>query len=217
MWNWMIPSVKAAPKGNDDTNDRAGTPKRHETDQIIREAKEMCLEIVSTTTRILSTADAAFGPVFNTLLTAQTAILAASFLLSGNLTSAGEEGMLLQIMHILVRCSRQRNLVKGVTHMLLKTAEDQLAANQDGAVPAGGVSKAVVEQLSIIVKDLAWEKRDHLSFSSQYPNHVMVKEDPDVQLSQLLESWADLALDEGDQPVHASVDHGQEEGDRGRG
>jgi phenylpyruvate tautomerase PptA (4-oxalocrotonate tautomerase family) len=154
VWNGMIPPVKPAAEENDGSTERSGTGDHDEADEIVRIAKDMCLQIVSDTTRVLVAADAAFGPVFNTLLTAQTGIVAASFLLSGNLVSTREEDMLLQIMHILVRCSRQRNLVKGVTRMLLKTAETRFAANKDGAVSPGGVSEAVVEQLTEIVKDL---------------------------------------------------------------
>jgi hypothetical protein len=216
VWNWMIPSVKEAAEENAGSTERSGSGDHDEADEIVRIAKDTCLQIVSDTTRVLVAADAAFGPVFNTLLTAQTGILAASFLLSGNLISTREEDMLLQIMHILVRCSRQRNLVKGVTRMLLKTAETQFAANKDGAVSPGGVSEAVVEQLTEIVKDLAWEERDHLSFSSHYPNHIIVKEDPDVRLSQLLDDWAKLGLNEEGKPAQPSADHGQEEGGKGR-
>ncbi len=91
--------------------------------------------------------------------------------------------------------------------MLLKTEENQFAATVGGEVPPGGVSKALVELLTVIVKDLAWEERDHLTFSSQYPNHIKVKEDPDVQLSQLLETWASLQVHEEDPPADASDDH----------
>jgi hypothetical protein len=205
VWNGMIPPVKPAAEENDGSTERSGTGDHDEADEIVRIAKDMCLQIVSDTTRVLVAADAAFGPVFNTLLTAQTGIVAASFLLSGNLVSTREEDMLLQIMHILVRCSRQRNLVKGVTRMLLKTAETRFAANKDGAVSPGGVSEEVVEQLTEIVKDLAWEERDHLSFSSRYPNHVIVKEDPDVQLSQMLDNYAKLGLNEEGQPAQARL------------
>ena len=129
-------------------------------------------------------------------MTAQTAILAVSFLLSGNLDSAKEEDILLQVMRILVKCSRHRYLTKGVTQMLLKTAEDQFAADKGGKVSPGGVSGALVEQLTVIVKDLAWDEREYLSFSSRYPNYVKAKEEEDVGLSQLLENWASLQLQE---------------------
>ena len=208
----MMPSVKATSQATAEPGESPDSTVQDEADTVIREAREMCLEIVATTTRVLTAADASFGPIFNTLLTAQSGILAASFLLSGNLKSAEEEELLLQIMRILVRCSRQRNLVKGVTHMLLKTAEDQYAATQGGDVPPGGVSSAVVERLIVIVKDLAWEQQDHLSFSSQYPNHVTVKEDPDVQLSQFLETMANLQVQEDDPPDGA----GDDDADSGR-
>ena len=52
------------------------------------------------------------------------------------------------------------------------------------------MSKALLQGLTVVVKDLAWQDRDHLGFSSQYPNHIMVKEDPDsTDLSQLLDKW----------------------------
>lgn len=193
MWNWLIPSAQAAspkPLGPGETPPPE-TPTAGEVDKVIHKAKEMCLDIVTVTTEAIRASDAHYGPVFNTLMTPQTGILAASFLFSGNLNSRKEEEMLLELMGVLVRCSRQRNLVKGITHMLLKTAEDQVASAGGKVIP-GAVSPAILEELTVIVKDLAWESRDLLSFSSQYPNHIKVKDDPDAELSDLLEKWAGI-------------------------
>jgi hypothetical protein len=198
LWNWMIPSVSANAQQMRAPDNPAETADREEAERIIRIAKEMCLKLATVTTEILVAADASFGPIFNTLVTPQSGIVVVSFLLSGNLDSAQEEEMLLQIMRILVRCSRNRNLVKGVTHMLLKMAADQGMANSKDSesTPAGGVSQDLLNRLTFLVKDLAWEQCDHLSFSSQYPNHVNAKDDPNEELSGLLESWAELSLQE---------------------
>ncbi|EXJ68033.1 uncharacterized protein A1O5_08648 [Cladophialophora psammophila CBS 110553] len=227
MWNWTIPPPPSASKPNAEPEQRSATgtspdapiPGQDELDQIAREAKEMCMEIASVTVRIIRAFNASFGHRFFTVLTPQSGILAASFLLSGNLHSADEEELLLDIMRVLVRCSRQRQLVKGITHMLLKTAEDKVVAAGNGDTPPpGGVSKSLLEQLTVIVKDIAWEGQEHLTFSSKYPNHILVKEDPDTELSLLLEKWAHMGLDdeehdggEGSDDHNQSTDRGREE------
>ena len=192
----MIPSAPASSRPAGESPENVTTVEDERTQKIVREAKDKGLEIVSILTRILAATDASYGPVFNTVMTPQSGIVAVSFLLSGNLHSPREEDMLLEIMKILVRCSRQRNLVKGVTHMLLKTAVDQAPTGKDAETPAGGVSVALVDRLRTIVEDLAWEKSDYKSFSSQYPNQVKIKEDPELDLSHLLDKWANLAIQE---------------------
>ncbi|OAG41676.1 hypothetical protein AYO21_04140 [Fonsecaea monophora] len=205
LWNWTIPLPQSATKPNaEPTQDSAaaGTesatrrPSQDELAQVTRETKDMCLQITTVTIHIIQRAGSRYGPRFFTVLTPQSGILAASFLLSGNLDSVVEEELLLEIMRVLVGCSRQRQLVKGITHMLLKTAEDKVAAVGDGPAPPGGVSQALLEKLTVIVKDLAWAGHEHLTFSSKYPNHILIKEDPDTELSQLLEKWADMGLNE---------------------
>jgi hypothetical protein len=194
-WNWAAPpNPTSSPPKNTTSTDDPGSSENDGAATLSREARAKCLEIVSTTERILSAANARFGPVFNTLMMPQSGILAASFLLAGNIDSAREEHILLQIMGILVRCSRQRNLVKGVTHMLLKTSADQAAAHAGEETPPGGVSASLVERMTVVVEDLAWEEPDPRSFSSSYPNHVKVKGEPeeDVELSSMLEKWASL-------------------------
>ncbi|OAL21184.1 hypothetical protein AYO22_08147 [Fonsecaea multimorphosa] len=210
MWNWTIPPPLSASKPKTVPEQDSASANASETlssgqdelDQVTREAKDMCMPITRVTTRIIQRSDAIFGPRFFTVLTPQSGILAASFLLSGNLGSEVEEDLLLEIMRVLVRCSRQRQLVKGVTHMLLKTAEDKVAAAGDGPTPPGGVSQSLLEKLTVIVKDIAWEGQEHLTFSSKYPNHILIKEDPDTELSTLLEKWADMGLQDG---VHAGT------------
>lgn len=222
MWNWTIPPATAPQTTTEtDTNAQAPShpsppaPSREDLDRATAISKERCTDIVSRTVRIIQLSDSRFGPNQFSVLTPQSSILATSFLMSGNLTSPEAEEMLLQLMRILVQTSRKWQLLKGVTHMLLKTAEDKVAAatpaargSSQEAVAAGGgdgdgdgfVTKRLLEQLTVIVKDLAWEENDYLTFSSQYPNHILAKEDP-AALSDLLEQWADLALKEKDNPT----------------
>ncbi|OAP60583.1 hypothetical protein AYL99_05585 [Fonsecaea erecta] len=219
LWNWTIPPPPSASKPNNVPENDSATgksPGRDELDQITREAKEKCMQIVTVTIRIIQKSDAVYGPRFFTVLTPQSGILAASFLLSGNLNSEVEEELLLEVMRVLVGCSRQRQLVKGVTHMLLKTAEDKLAAAGDGPTPPGGVSKPLLEKLTVIVKDIAWAGQEHLTFSSKYPNHVLIKEDPDTELSSLLEKWADMGLHEEEHAEGAEASGDGQITDKGR-
>lgn len=207
MWNWTIPPPSPTPTPPTDVEAGASShegpphPVQTNLEEMTAKAKEECMEIASAVTRIIQEVDETYGPNFFSILTPQSGIVAASYLMSGNLTSEREEEMLLQIMRILVQCSRKWQLVRGVTRMLLKTAEDKsAAAEDDGVVPPGGISKSLLEAMTAVVQDLSWEEgRDHLTFSSRYPNHILVRNDaPETSLSDLLEKWADMALNEKD-------------------
>lgn len=167
-----------------------------------------CSQIVDTIVSIGRRFDDQYGPTYHSMLMPQSSIFCANFLLSGNLHSTHEEGLLLEIMKILVQSSKRWQLVKGVTHMLLKGAEEKvkgqsnpLAERDDDDeqpfVPAPGeLTREVFESMELIVKGMAWSPSDYLHFSSRYPNYLVAKEDPTVELSNMLEQWAQLALDE---------------------
>lgn len=165
-----------------------------------------CSQIVETIVSLGRRFDDQYGPTYHSMLTPQSSIFCANFLLSGNLYSAHEEGLLLQIMQILVQSSKRWQLVKGVTQMLLKGAEAKVKAqssplverdDEQPIVPAPGqITQEVFESMELIVRDMAWSPSDYLHFSSRYPNYLVAKEDPTVELSNMLEQWAQLALDE---------------------
>ncbi|EXJ77649.1 hypothetical protein A1O3_09877 [Capronia epimyces CBS 606.96] len=218
MWNWTIPPPSAARQhatASDveaEVTSEGKEPTAQQMDEIRRKCKDMCFELTANTTQLYQTWYDKFPQTYFSMLMPQTGSVAASFLLSGNLKSAHEEDMLLQIMRVLVRSSPRWQMVKGITQMLLKTAEEKSkAADKE----EGGVSKALVEEMKEIVKDLGWEDTDHLNFSSQYPNYAIVREDPsaNVEMSQLLEKWAELAIDEKE--VEATSEQGDmsEQGD----
>lgn len=166
-----------------------------------------CSQIVDTIVSIGRRFDDQYGPTYHSMLMPQSGIFCANFLLSGNLHSAHEEGLLLEITKILVQSSKRWQLVKGVTHMLLKGAEEKvkgqpnpLAERDDDEQPVipapGQLTREVFKSMELIVKDMAWSPSDYLHFSSRYPNYLVAKEDPTVELSNMLEQWAQLALDE---------------------
>ena len=165
-----------------------------------------CLSIVELYADLMARFEERFGTKFFTLLTPQPGIFSASFLLTGHLYTSHEEELLLRIMRVLVHVATRNTLVKGVTQMLLKLAEEKIKAQtaqssaltdkeaQDNAV--GQVTPKMFESMEMIVKDLQWAPSDHLHFSSRYPNYTADKRDDAGQLSDLLEKWASLAIDE---------------------
>ena len=165
-----------------------------------------CLSFVEQVASLILKSNERFGPTLHTVLTPQTGIYCAMFLLNGHLYGAHEEELLLQIMQILVQCANKNTLVKGVTQMLLKVAEGKVnaqssdAANLENAepptTPHGEISPKMFKSLELIVKDIEWSPSDHLHFSSRYPNYLEKKVDETTELSHLLEKWADLAIDE---------------------
>lgn len=163
-------------------------------------------QIVESVVSIGRRFDEQYGPTYHSMLMPQSGIFCANFLLAGNLHSAHEEELLLQIMQILVQASKRWQLVKGVTQMLLKGSEEKVKAlssplaerdDEQSVVPAPGkITKELFESMELIVKDMAWSPSDYLHFSSRYPNYLVAKEDPTVELSNMLEQWAQLALEE---------------------
>ncbi|KIV89089.1 hypothetical protein PV10_08695 [Exophiala mesophila] len=189
---------------NEPTQQSAATllPEQDKRGQIVAK----CLSIVKLYADVMARFEERFGTKFFTLLTPQPGIFSASFLLTGHLYTSHEEELLLRIMRVLVHVATRNTLVKGVTQMLLKLAEEKVKAQtaqssaltdkeaQDNAV--GQVSPKMFESMEMIVKELQWAPSDHLHFSSRYPNYIADKRDDAGQLSDLLEKWASLAIDE---------------------
>jgi len=184
-----------------------GTKSSAKTVEEIRtSALAMGSQIVESVVSIGRRFDEQYGPTYHSMLMPQSGIFCANFLLAGNLHSAREEEMLLQIMQILVQASKRWQLVKGVTQMLLKGSEERVKVSssplaerddEQPVVPAPGqIPKELYESMELIVKDMAWSPSDYLHFSSRYPNYLVAKEDPTVELSNMLEQWAQLALEE---------------------
>jgi hypothetical protein len=201
MWYWTIPPPSTPPPPPDPQLEQspASEPVTPEQIQEVRrKAKEVCLDITASIADLSLRFDAVYGPRFASMLTAQSSILATSFLLGGHLDSPREERLLLQLMRILVQCSRQRHLVRGVTQMLLQTAQQKVVpVDTEAAIDNKGfITQAVLESMQEVVKDFAWQASEHLHFSSQYPNYTLIKEDPTLEMSDLLEQWAEVTLDE---------------------
>lgn len=171
-------------------------------DQIVTK----CLSIVQSYAALMGRFDERFGPKFFTVLTPQPGIFSISFLLTGHLYTSHEEELLLQILRVLVHVASRNTLVRGVTQMLLKLAEEKTKAQkaESGALTdkeaqenaPGQLTPKMFESMEIIVKELEWAPSDHLHFSSRYPNYTADKDDETTQLSDLLEKWASLAIDE---------------------
>lgn len=194
MWYWAISPPNTS---SDPTSRSADTrSKSNSTSKSLNTATAMCLDLAATIADLSQKFDSRYGPSFFSILMPQSGILAASFLLSGNLNSTREEEILLQIMRTLVQSARRWQLVRGVTHMLLVTAKDKIVPVGEHA--KGGVTPALYQELKVMVKDLAWNASEHVHFSSQYPNHISIKEDPTLEMSDLLERWAEMAIDEKD-------------------
>lgn len=212
LWNWTTPlpsATRSSPQEEaryepDPTED--GRTESEKLEEVRALTLATCSQIVETIVSIACRFDDQYGPTYHSMLMPQSCIYCANFLLSGNLYSAHEEEQLLQIVQILVQSSKRWQLVKGVTQMLLKGAEMKVNAqpsplveqdDEQPIVPAPGqITKGVFESMELIVRDMAWSPSDYLHFSSRYPNYLVAKEDPTVELSNMLEQWAQLALDE---------------------
>lgn len=214
LWHWVIPPKAAARRSSP-------SPERYEADsqlpykpnadtieEIRAKATDKCFQIIEATVAVIRRFDDQYGPSYFSMLGPQSGIYCVNFLLSNNLHSAHEEELLLQIMQTLVKASKRWQLVKGVTQMLLKVAEEKVKA-QDSPIleeddetsgkapaPPGQITREVFESMELIVKGMAWSPSDHLHFSSRYPNYLVAKEDTTTELSNMLERWAQLALEE---------------------
>lgn len=212
LWNWTTPPASVTTNPPEEDVRYESDPSRHEksdaerVQEVRSKALATCAEIVDNIVSLGRRFDDQYGPTYHSMLTPQSSIFCANFLLMGNLNSAHEEGLLLEIMKILVQSSKRWQLVKGVTHMLLKGAEEKVKAQPSPLVEGddeqpiapvpGQLTQEVFESMDLIVRDMAWSPSDYLHFSSRYPNYLVAKEDPTVELSNMLEQWAQLALDE---------------------
>jgi hypothetical protein len=179
------------------------------TDRIETKVRDLLLSIIFAERDLIRRFKIQFGRTAWSLLMPQPLNVSLHILFNYLSTDPSLHALFLELFRTLVESADRWRITQGLMRVIIGTAE----AKGDDAVP-----KALREEMARIAEGV-WKPRDHLHFSSQYPNYALAREKLEtVEMSDLLEKWAEMSLGPEEFVDEGSGNGGKDESvDRGRG